>query len=109
MGLAGYREACNIAQERLEAVAVDHSGEPDAFRNDLLNIARTTLSSKILTQVRHLHFVDGCTNCSCVQLLQHCRASIDGAVFNFTWTFVVQSCVILDLCEPSIAGQGSLC
>ena len=63
MGLAGYREACNIAQERLEAVAVDHSGEPDAFRNDLLNIARTTLSSKILTQVRHLHFVDSCTNC----------------------------------------------
>jgi T-complex protein 1 subunit beta len=57
VGRSGYREACNIAQERLEAVAVDHSAEPDAFRNDLLNIARTTLSSKILTQVRRLHFM----------------------------------------------------
>lgn len=48
---AGYREACEVARKRLEAVAVDHSAEPDAFRQDLLNIARTTLSSKILTQV----------------------------------------------------------
>ena len=61
MGLAGYREACNIAQERLEAVAVDHSGEPDAFRNDLLNIARTTLSSKILTQVCFVRLIQSCT------------------------------------------------
>jgi chaperonin GroEL (HSP60 family) len=58
---SGYREACNIAQERLEAVAVDHSAEPDAFRNDLLNIARTTLSSKILTQVRFVRLIHSCT------------------------------------------------
>lgn len=50
---AGYREACDVACERLEAVAVDHSAQPDAFRQDLLNIARTTLSSKILTQASH--------------------------------------------------------
>ena len=51
MCLAGYREACTIARDRLETVSVDHSAEPDAFREDLMNIARTTLSSKILTQV----------------------------------------------------------
>ena len=48
----GYREACIAARERLEAIAMDNSAQPDAFRRDLVNIARTTLSSKILTQVR---------------------------------------------------------
>lgn len=47
--IAGYREAAEAAQRRLAAVAADHAGEPDTFRADLINIARTTLSSKILT------------------------------------------------------------
>lgn len=32
----------------LEESAQDHSKDSDAFREDLLNIARTTLSSKVL-------------------------------------------------------------
>ena len=30
--------------------ALDHGGDPEKFREDLMNIARTTLSSKILSQ-----------------------------------------------------------
>lgn len=48
---AGYREAAIVARARLEACAFDHASDPVMFRQDLLNIARTTLSSKILTQV----------------------------------------------------------
>jgi hypothetical protein len=40
-----------VAKGSLEAGAFSH-GEAAAFREDLMNIARTTLSSKILTQVR---------------------------------------------------------
>ena len=39
-----------MAREQLEAVSFDHKADEAAFRQDLLNIARTTLSSKILTQ-----------------------------------------------------------
>jgi T-complex protein 1 subunit beta len=39
-----------VARAALEASAIDHSSDPVAFRKDLINIARTTLSSKILTQ-----------------------------------------------------------
>ena len=49
---AGYREASATARDQLEAVSFDHKADEAAFRQDLLNIARTTLSSKILTQVR---------------------------------------------------------
>ena len=48
--IAGYREAAAIARTRLEAVAHNHATDADAFRRDLINIAQTTLSSKILTQ-----------------------------------------------------------
>eukprot|EP00798_Chlamydomonas_sp_ICE-L_P025258 gene25258-10907_t len=47
--IAGYREACDCARKVLETVAMDNRADEDAFRLDLLNIARTTLSSKILT------------------------------------------------------------
>jgi T-complex protein 1 subunit beta len=48
---AGFREAEAVAKAELEKAAFSNVDEPDAFRNDLLNIARTTLSSKILTGV----------------------------------------------------------
>lgn len=48
--IAGFREAATRAQETLEASAFDNSSDQEAFRLDLLNIARTTLSSKILQQ-----------------------------------------------------------
>ncbi|CAN3502797.1 T-complex protein 1 subunit beta [Diutina catenulata] len=48
--IEGFREARNVAVDALTKSAVDHSASPEAFRRDLLNIARTTLSSKILSQ-----------------------------------------------------------
>ena len=54
-GVAGYREALHVARNHLEARAQNHGADPVAFRADLLNIARTTLSSKILTHDKE-HF-----------------------------------------------------
>lgn len=50
--IRGWRKAVVAAREALEASAVNHSEDPDKFREDLLNIARTTLSSKILSSSR---------------------------------------------------------
>lgn len=46
-----------MARQRLEDVARDNSKDSAAFRRDLLNIARTTLSSKILTHDKD-HFAE---------------------------------------------------
>ncbi|KAL0566376.1 T-complex protein 1 subunit beta [Marasmius crinis-equi] len=46
----GYRIASAAALKALEKAAVDHRSDAKAFREDLLNIARTTLSSKVLSQ-----------------------------------------------------------
>lgn len=46
----GYRIASAAALKALEASAVDNSANMDSFREDLMNIARTTLSSKVLSQ-----------------------------------------------------------
>ena len=48
--IQGYRLASEAARTALEASALDHSTDKDAFRQDLMNIARTTLSSKVLSQ-----------------------------------------------------------
>jgi T-complex protein 1 subunit beta len=47
--IRGWRKALLAAREALTASALDHHDNPDKFREDLLNIARTTLSSKILS------------------------------------------------------------
>jgi T-complex protein 1 subunit beta len=47
--ISGYRMAAQCARQALEASALDHGSDEVAFRKDLINIARTTLSSKILT------------------------------------------------------------
>ncbi|KAL2072781.1 hypothetical protein VTL71DRAFT_12124 [Oculimacula yallundae] len=52
--IEGYRIASQAALEALERSAVDHSKNPEAFRKDLLAIARTTLSSKVLSQDRNM-------------------------------------------------------
>lgn len=44
----GWREASEVAKEALSACCVDNSKDPVKFKNDLKNIANTTLSSKIL-------------------------------------------------------------
>ncbi|EMD31775.1 hypothetical protein CERSUDRAFT_119355 [Gelatoporia subvermispora B] len=46
----GYRIASAAALRALEKTAVDNSADPARFRQDLVNIARTTLSSKVLSQ-----------------------------------------------------------
>ena len=40
---AGYRQACEAAKERLALLALNHSANEEKFRQDLLNIAKTTL------------------------------------------------------------------
>ncbi|KAF2092775.1 hypothetical protein NA57DRAFT_69548 [Rhizodiscina lignyota] len=53
--IEGYRIASHAALTALGEIAVDHSSDPAAFRKDLIAIARTTLSSKVLSQDRD-HF-----------------------------------------------------
>jgi T-complex protein 1 subunit beta len=55
--IEGYRIASQAALKALEQSAVDHSKDSRAFRRDLLAIARTTLSSKVLAQDRD-HFAE---------------------------------------------------
>merc|ERR1719316_2137179 len=46
----GFRLARDAALKALEACAVDNSKDPLKFREDLMNISKTTLSSKVLSQ-----------------------------------------------------------
>ncbi|CAF0731670.1 unnamed protein product [Adineta steineri] len=46
--IAGWRKATDEALRVLEGIAKNNSANPEQFRKDLMNIARTTLSSKIL-------------------------------------------------------------
>merc|ERR1719362_2233996 len=48
--IAGWRKASKVAQDALAASAIDNSANEKKFREDLMNVARTTLSSKILSQ-----------------------------------------------------------
>jgi T-complex protein 1 subunit beta len=48
--IAGWRRASEVAREALRNCTQDHSSDEVKFREDLMNIARTTLSSKILSQ-----------------------------------------------------------
>jgi len=60
--VSGFRMATDVARTALESSATDNSKNLTEFRNDLLNIARTTLSSKILTQHKEL-FAHLCVDC----------------------------------------------
>jgi len=53
--IAGWRKATDVARKALEESTIDNSKDKDTFRQDLLNIARTTLSSKILQQHKDLY------------------------------------------------------
>lgn len=48
--VSGWRKATDVAHNALTAAAKDNSDDPEKFKADLMNIARTTLSSKILAQ-----------------------------------------------------------
>jgi len=55
--IQGYRQALAEARATLEGLAFDHGTDPDALRNDLMNIAKTTLSSKLLQHEKD-HFAN---------------------------------------------------
>ena len=59
--ILGWRKAAKAAEDALKASAQDHGDDPVKFREDLMNIARTTLSSKILVQHRE-HFAELAVN-----------------------------------------------
>merc|ERR1712168_357984 len=48
--IRGYRMATEVAKQSLIDVAVDNGKDEEKFNEDLMNVARTTLSSKLLTQ-----------------------------------------------------------
>merc|ERR1719359_2606813 len=53
--IKGYRAAAAVATETLTKAAMDNGSDKTKLRNDLLNIARTTLSSKLLVHEKD-HF-----------------------------------------------------
>jgi T-complex protein 1 subunit beta len=53
--IAGWRMARDCAKAKLLKIARDNSSDQEKFKTDLLNIAKTTLSSKLLTQDKQ-HF-----------------------------------------------------
>lgn len=77
--IAGWRKAMEQAKSALQAHVSDRSAVPDKFEMDLLNIAKTTLSSKILN--RHKDFfanialsavkrLNGSTNLNAIQFIK---------------------------------------
>ena len=51
----GWRMARDAARAKLLSIARDNSADLAKFKEDLINIAKTTLSSKLLTQDKQ-HF-----------------------------------------------------
>lgn len=52
--VTGWRKAIKVAINALEEISVDNSEDPEAFKKDLLNIANTTLSSKVVSaEIEH--------------------------------------------------------
>ena len=89
--IKGWRKASKAATEALEKSAKDNSGNPDKFREDLMNIARTTLSSKILTQHRE-HFAElavnavlrlkGSGNLEAIQIIKKLGGGLDDSFLD---------------------------
>lgn len=52
--IEGFRDAKNCALEKLKEISYEGSVNPEAFREQLLKIARTTISSKLLTYEKEL-------------------------------------------------------
>lgn len=77
--IEGFRLARNTAIEALDRVAVNNGANSEKFRADLVNIAKTTLSSKILAQEK-VHFAElavdavlrlkGSTNLNNIQIIK---------------------------------------
>ena len=95
--IQGFRQACAVARDALEQCAQDHAEDEALFRKDLMNVARTTLSSKILTHDKD-HFaklaVDAVMrlkmsgNLEMIQLIQKPGGSLKDSFLDegFIWT-----------------------
>lgn len=87
----GYRIASQAALTALEKSAVDHSSNLEAFKKDLLAIARTTLSSKVLAQDRN-HFAElacdavlrlkGSSDLSHIQIIKKAGGKLDDSYLD---------------------------
>lgn len=83
--ISGFREAAEAARKRLEEISVNNAADEASFRRDLINIAKTTLSSKILTSDKD-HFADlavdavlrlkGSTDLDAIQILKKTGGTI---------------------------------
>lgn len=89
--IEGYRIASQAALSALEKAAVNHSGNQEAFKKDLLAIARTTLSSKVLSQDRN-HFAElaceavlrlkGSSDLSHIQIIKKAGGKLDDSYLD---------------------------
>lgn len=73
--IRGWKKAVVAAREALEAGAVDNQSDPEKFKADLFNIARTTLSSKLLTQHKDF-FAKICVD-AIVKIKEDPKATLD--------------------------------
>lgn len=88
--ITGYRLALNAARERLDQIAFDHGLDESRFREDLLNIAKTTLSSKLLKHEKE-YFAElavtailrlkGKPNLDYIQVIKKAGASLKDSYF----------------------------
>jgi len=87
----GLRKASKLALEELEKSAIDNGADADKFREDLMNIARTTLSSKILVQHKE-HFANlavnavlrlkGSGNLDAIQIIKKLGGGLDDSFLD---------------------------
>ena len=89
--ISGYRKAVKVALDVLRDTAMDNSKDEEAFKKDLMNIARTTLSSKILNQHKD-HFAElavnavlrlkGNNDLELIQILKKTGGSLDDSYLD---------------------------
>lgn len=89
--IMGYRKALAAAEAALTQAATDNGADEARFREDLMNIARTTLSSKILTQHRE-HFSElavnavlrlkGSGNLDAIQIIKKIGGGLDDSFLD---------------------------
>eukprot|EP00245_Coleochaete_scutata_P007577 TRINITY_DN23037_c0_g1_i1.p1 TRINITY_DN23037_c0_g1~~TRINITY_DN23037_c0_g1_i1.p1 ORF type:complete len:572 (-),score=128.89 TRINITY_DN23037_c0_g1_i1:628-2217(-) len=89
--IAGYRMAAECGRDALEKKCRNNSEDPAKFRQDLVNIAMTTLSSKILSQDKE-HFANlavdavlrlkGSTNLESIQIIKKAGGSLEDSFLD---------------------------
>ncbi|CAI5984911.1 unnamed protein product [Closterium sp. NIES-65] len=89
--ISGYRMALDCAREVLISKSRDNKDDPAKFREDLLRIAKTTLSSKILSQDKE-HFASlavdavlrlkGSTNLEAIQIIKKAGGALSDSYLD---------------------------